>query len=42
MIPSAGIVTYDDAFQIPPGGAVVSAVVVGGGAVSMIVRPAWR
>ncbi|BFK41584.1 hypothetical protein I070019H7_18840 [Bifidobacterium longum] len=42
MIPSAGIVTYDDAFQIPPGGAVVSAVVVGGGAASMIVRPAWR
>ena len=42
MIPSAGIVTYDDAFQIPSGGATVSAVAVGGGAVSMIVRPAWR
>lgn len=42
MIPSAGTVTYDDAFQIPPGGATVSVAVAGGGAVLMIVRPAWR
>lgn len=40
MIPSQGTVSYDFAFQLPPGESTVS--VVSNGSVRMRVRPAWR
>lgn len=42
MIPSAGNVTKDLAFRIPPGASTVTAAVDAGATVSMTVRPAWR
>lgn len=41
MLPNQGTVTYDDAFQIPPGAHTVN-VTTDGTDIRMTVRPAWR
>lgn len=42
MEPSTGIVTYDDAFQVPPGRSDVAVSCNSGASVALTVAPAWR
>lgn len=42
MVPSQGVIEYDDAFRIPPGISDISVQAQNGGQVGVSLRPAWR